>query len=153
MVQALHLTPGRRLLGCLEKLKGCGQIPSITASKHPLVILLLGLLKGEGDGASNVQALAAAVGCVPDEDDMMVTSNVDRLMRSLVHTMMSCSDYKVEDMGHRQELKFVVSKKYSGCSHRPRDEIIKQNHYAVTLRLNQFEGGEASAVQNVTYLP
>ena len=113
-----------------------------------MVTPLLELLKGDGEVTSSIEALAATVGCVPDEDEMMATSNVDRLMRSLVHTMMSCSDYKIEDMGHRHELKFVVSKKYSGCSHRPRDEIIKQKHYAVTLRLSQFEGGEVSPVQN-----
>ena len=148
MVQALHLTPGRRLLGCLEKLKSCVQLPSKTSPMHPLVNPLLDLLKGEGEGISNVQALAAAVGCAQDENELLVTSNVDQLMRHLVHSLMSCSDYKVRDMGHRHELKFVVSKRYSGCSHRPCDKIIKQQHFAVTLRLNQFEGGEISAVQN-----
>ena len=139
VIQALHLTPGRRLLGCLEKLRGCWQTPNNTYQMHPLVTHLLDCLKGEGDVTSSVQALAAAVGCAEDEDDLAVTRNVDRLMLPLVRTLMSCSDYKVRDMGHRQELKFVVSKKYSGCAHRPSDQIIKQQHYAATMRLNQFE--------------
>ena len=149
VVQALHLTPGRRLLGCLEKLKGCGQLPSINAPRHPLVTPLLDLLKGEGNGTSSVQALAEAVGCVQEEDEMMVKINVDRLMLPLVQTMMSCSDYKVEDMGHRQELKFVVSKMQAGCSHGPKvNKMIKQQHYAVTLQLKQLDGREVAAVQN-----
>ena len=135
-------------MGCLEKLKRCVQIPSKTAPMHPLVNPLLDLLKGEGEGISKVQALAAAVGCAEDERDLLVASSVDHLMLHLVHTLMSCSDFKVRDMGHRQELKFVVSKRYSGCSHRPCDKIIKHQHYAATLRLKQFEGGEVSAVQN-----
>ena len=144
VVQALHLTPGRRLLSCLEKLKSCVPISSNTAPMHPLVTPLLDLLKGEAEGNSSVQALSAAVGCVQD----VAISNVDQLLLHLVHTLMSCSDYKVRDMGHRHELKFVVTKTNSGCSHRPCDKTMKQQHYAVTLRLKQFEGGEVSAVQN-----
>ena len=148
MVQAVHLTPGRRLLPCLEKLQNCIRIHSRTASTHPFVTHLLNLLRDEGDSLSNLQALGVGVGCVRDDDDLMVTRNVDQILQHLVHTLMSCSDYKVRDMGHRQELKFVVTRKTSGCLHRPCDEIIKQKHYAVTLRLRQFEGGKVSAVQN-----
>ena len=144
MVQGLHLTPGRRLLGCLEKLKTCGETPSNNVPMHPLVNPLLDMLKGENEGTDSVDALAAALGCVQDD----VVTNVDRLMMHLVHTLMSCSDYKVRDMGHRQELKFVLSKRYSGCVHQKCDKIIKQQHYAGTLRLNQFDGGKDSAVQN-----
>ena len=144
MVQALHLTPGRRLLGCLQKLKSCMQIPSITAPMHPLVTPLLELLKDKGDSTSSVEALAAAVGCEQDE----ARSNVNQLMMPLVRAMMSSSDYKVRDMGHRHELKFVVTTTNSGCSHRPCDKTSKKEHYAATLKLNQFEGGEASSVQN-----
>ena len=132
----------------MEKLLSCGQIPSKTAPMHPLVTHLLHFLKGEGEVASSLQDLAAAVGCVPDEDDLTVTSNVDMIMQQLVHAMMSCSDYKVRDMGHRQELKFVVEKKVYGCPHRPSDEIIKHSDYAVTLRLKDFGGGNISAIQN-----
>ena len=132
----------------MEKLMSCTQIPSKTAPMHPLVTHILRLLKGEGQSASSLQDLAAAVGCFPDDDDMMVTSNVDLIMKHLVHAMMSCSDYKVRDMGHRQELKFVVEKKAYGCPHRPSDEIIKHSDYAVTLKLEDFRGRNVSAVQN-----
>ena len=148
MVQALHLTPGRRLLPCIEKLQHCMQIHRKTASIHPMVPHLLDLLRDEGDQTSSLQALAAAVGCVQDDDDLMVTRNADHLMQHLVHTLMSCSDYKIRDMGHRQELKFAVTKKSFGCLHRPCDEIVKHKHYPVTLRLKQFEGGKVSDVQN-----
>ena len=144
MVKALHLTPGRRLLGCLQKLKSCMQIPSLTAPMHRLVTPLLDLLKDKGDSTSSVEALAEAVGCEQDE----ARSNVNQLMMPLVHAMMSCSDYKVRDMGHRQELKFVVTTTNSGCSHRQCDKTIKKEHYAATLKLKQFEGGEVSSVQN-----
>ena len=141
MVQALHLTPGRRLLGCLQKLKSCMQIPSITAPMHPLVTPLLDLLRDKGDSTSSVEALAAAVGCEHDE----ARSNIDQLMVPLVRAMMSSSDY---NLGHRHELKFVVTTTNSGCSHRPCDKTSKKEHYAATLKLKQFEGGEASSVQN-----
>ena len=135
-------------MSTLDKLKGCTKIPSKVGPMHPLVTHLLDLLKDEGEATSSLQALAAAVGCAQDEDDLVVTRNVDQLLLHLVHTLMSCSDYKVRDMGHRQELKFVVTKKYSGCSHRPQDKLIKQEHYAVTLRLKHFDRGDGSAVQN-----
>ena len=130
----------------MEKLLSCGQIPSKTTPMNPLVSHILHFLKGEGQ--TSLQDLAAAVGCVSDEDDLIVTSNVDLIMKHLVHAMMSCSDYKVRDMGHRQELKFVVEKKVYGCPHRPSDEIIKHSDYAVTLRLKDFGGGNLSAIQN-----
>ena len=148
VLQALHLTPGRRLLACLEKLLSCPKIPSKTAPMHPLVGQILHFLKGEGQSTSSLQDLAASVGCVPDEDDLKVTSNVDLIMQHLVHAMLSCSDYKVRDMGHRQELKFIVEKKVYGCPHKPSDEIIKHSEYAVTLQLKNFRGRNLSAVQN-----
>ena len=134
-------------MASLEKLQGCPQIPCKIAPMHPSVAHLLNLLKNEGQSGSILEDLATAVGCVNDEDEA-VTSNVDQIMLPLVHAMMSCSDYKVRDMGHRQELKFVVDKKVYGCPHRPSDEIIKHSDYAVTLRLKQFQGGNLSAVQN-----
>ena len=146
VLQALHLTPGRRLLACLEKLHSVPQIPSKTATMHPFVTHLLHFLKEEGQGTKILQDIAAAVGCA--QDDRMITSKVDQLMLHLVHAMMSCSDYKVRDMGHRHELKFVVEKQVYGCPHRPSDEIIKQTDYSVTLKLNDFRGGNLSAVQN-----
>ena len=111
VLQSLHLTPGRRLLSCLEKLLNWPQIPSKTTPMNPLVSHILHFLKGEGQSTSSLHDLAVAVGCVSDEDDLMVTSNVDLIMKHLVHAMMSSSDYKVRDMGHRQELKFAVERK------------------------------------------
>ena len=132
----------------MEKLLNCPQIPSKTTPMNPLVSHILHFLKGDGQSTSSLHNLAVAVGCVSDEDDLMVTSNVDLIMKHLVHAMMSSSDYKVRDMGHRQELKFVVEKKAYGCPHRPSDEIIKHRDYAVTLKLKDFRGGNLSAVQN-----
>jgi hypothetical protein len=111
---------------------------------HPLITHLLDLLKGEGDSNRSVEALAAAVGCEHDE----ATSIVDQLMMPLVCALMSCSDYKVRDMGHRHELKFVVTTTNSGCLHRLREKTTKKQCYAATLNLKQFEGGEVSSVQN-----
>ena len=108
-------------MGTLDKLRGCMQIPSKTDPMDSVVTHLLDLLKDQGESTSSLQALAAAVGCFQDDDELMVTSNVDQLLLHLVHTLMSCRDYKVRDMGQRQELKFVLTKKYSGCSHRPQD--------------------------------
>ena len=125
------------------------QITNKATSMPPLVTHLLTLLKDEGEGTKSIQELAAAVGCVEDGDELLVTSNVDQLMLHLVHTLMSCSDYKVRDMGHRHELKFVVEKKVFGCPHRPSDEVAKHTDYAVTLRLKQFgKVGKLSSVQN-----
>ena len=109
---------------------------------------ILHLLKGECQTTSSLQDLAATVDCVPDEDDLMATSNVDLVMKHLVHAMMSSSDYKVRDMGHRQELKFTVEKRAYGCPHRPPDETIKHRDYAVTLKLKDFKGRHLSAIQN-----
>ena len=99
----------------------------------PIMQALIDLLNDEG-WTNSVQDLGVAVKAVKDEDGVMLTTNVDRLLQRIVRKLLWCSDYKVADMGHRHELKFVVERSYRGCPHNI-GEIVKHKCYPVSLQL------------------
>ena len=111
----------------------------------PIMQALIDLLNDEG-WTNSVQDLGVAVQAVKDEDGAMLTTNVDRLLQRIVRKLLWCSDYKVADMGHRHELKFVVEKSYHGCPHNI-GEIVKHKCYPVTLQLQELRGKKLCDVQ------
>ena len=111
----------------------------------PIMQALIDLLNDEG-WTNSVQDLGISVQAVKDEDGAMLTTNVDRLLQRIVRKLLWCSDYKVADMGHRHELKFVVEKSYHGCPHNI-GEIVKHKCYPVTLQLQELRGKKLCHVQ------
>ena len=130
IVQGLHLTPGRRFRSSLVKLRHALPFQN---PPDPFMQALVDLLKDEG-WTNSLEDLGVAVKAVKDEDDLILTTNVDRLLQRIVRELLWCSDYKVADMGHRHELKFVVKKSYHGCPHNI-GEVVKHKCYPVTLQL------------------
>ena len=106
---------------------------------------LADLLKDEG-WTNSLEDLGVAVKALKDEDDLMLTTNVDRLLQRIVRELLWCSDYKVADMGHRHELKFVIEKSYHGCPHNI-GEVVKHKCYPVTLQLEALMGKKLCDVQ------
>ena len=111
----------------------------------PFLQALADLLKDEG-WTNSLEDLGVAVKAVNDEEGLMLTTNVDRLLRIFVKKLLWCTDYKVADMGHRHELKFVVEKSYHGCPHNI-GEIVKHKCYPVTLQLQELRGKKLCDVQ------
>ena len=142
IVQGLHLTPGRRFLSSLVKLRHTLPFQN---PPDPFMQALADLLKDEG-WTNTLEDLGVAVKAVKDEDEVMLTTNVDRLLRSFVKKLLWCADYKVADMGHRHELKFVVEKSYHGCPHNI-GEIVKHKCYPVTLQLQELSGKKLCDIQ------
>ena len=111
----------------------------------PIKQALIDLLNDEG-WTNSLEDLGVAVKAVKDEDEKVLTTNVDQLLQRIVKELLWCTDYKVADMGHRHELKFVVKKSYRGCSHNI-GEVVKHKCYPVTLQLQALRGKKLCDIQ------
>ena len=107
---------------------------------------LIDLLNDEG-WTNSLEDLGVALKAVTDEDGPRLTTNVDLLLQRIVKKLLWCTDYKVADMGHRHELKFVIEKSYQGCSHKNTGEVVKHKCYPVTLQLEAPRGKKVCSVQ------
>ena len=104
------------------------------------------LLNDEG-WTNSLEDLGVALKAVNDVDDSRLTTNVDLLLQRIVKKLLWCSDYKVADIGHRHELKFVIEKSYQGCSHKNTEEAVRHKYYKVTLQLEAPRGRKLCNVQ------
>ena len=106
---------------------------------------LIDLLNDEG-WTNSLEDLGVTLKAVNDEDDQRLTTNVGLLLQKIVKKLLWCTDYKVADMGHRHELKFVIEKSYQGCPHNI-GEIVRHKCYPVTLQLEALRGTKLCNVQ------
>ena len=143
IVQGLHLTPGRRFRSTLVKLRH--SLP-FQNPPDPILQALIDLLNDEG-WTNSLEDFGVALKAMNDEDEPRLTTNVDLLLRRIVKKFLWCTDYKVADMGHRHELKFVVEKSYQGCSHKNIGEVVRHKFYPVTLQLETLRGNKVCNVQ------
>ena len=78
-------------------------------------VALLNLLQNLGL-CNSLQDLATSIQAVDDGKDC-VALNVNKLLCKLVETLAWADDYKLQDMAHRHEMKFVMNYGYGGCVH------------------------------------
>ena len=113
VVFGLHVTPGRRLRPTMEKLKARSKSNYQPDSFEEA---LLNLLKNS-NWSNSLQDLATSLNGFED-DNPCVMRNVDKLLHSLLESLAWADDYKLRDMAHRQELKFVMNYGEGGCVHK-----------------------------------
>ena len=78
-------------------------------------VALLHLLQNLG-WSNSLQDLATSIQAVDDGKECVVL-NVNKLLCKLVETLAWADDYKLQDMAHRHEMKFVMNYGYGGCVH------------------------------------
>ena len=129
LVQALHLTPARRLRPTMEKVQG---LSGAKLQPDSFQVALLHLLQNLG-WSNSLQDLATSIQAVDDGQEGVVL-NVNKLLCKLVETLAWADDYKLQDMAHRHEMKFVMNYGYGGCVHlQPR--VTKHRCIQLSLRV------------------
>ena len=129
VVFGLHLTPGRRLRPTMEKLKARSK-----SSYQPDSFdeALLNLLKNS-NWSNSLQDLATSLNSFED-DNPCVMRNVDKLLCSILESLAWADDYKLRDMAHRQELKFVMNYGEGSCVHK-KPAVEKHRCIQFSLRI------------------
>ena len=129
VILGLHVTPGRRLRPTMEKLKARSRSDNQPDSFEEA---LLNLLKNS-NWSNSLQDLAMSLKAFEDNDPC-VMRNVDKLLCSLLEKLAWSDDYKLRDMAHRQELKFVINYGEGGCVHQ-RPSVVKHRCIQFSLRI------------------
>ena len=144
-VLALHLTPSRRLKACLQKYKRCGREREIG-----IVSAVLSVLEGWSNGPHD---LAQLCGAFMDEDQLMVTSNVDCLLKSLLKELSFSEDYRVREFVHKHECKYSLSTTYVADCHFVSKPTLRHEFIEASLHLKRAkEGGPDLDVQSLQKL-
>ena len=129
-VLALHLTPSRRLKACLEKYQTCRP----HRKGGHIVDAVLTLLQGWSNGAED---LAKLVGAFRDEDDLVVSGNVDKVLKLLMEELSFSRDSRVQEFVHRHELKYSVSTTYTAECHLTSVPVRRHEFIDTTLHLRR----------------
>ena len=144
-VLALHLTPSRRLKACLQKYKRCGRERDIG-----IVSAVLSVLEGWSNGPHD---LAQLCGAFMDEDQLMVTSNVDCLLKSLLKELSFSEDYRVREFVHKHECKYSLSTTYVADCHFVSKPTLRHEFIEASLHLKKAkERGPDLDVQSLQKL-
>ena len=139
---ALHLTPGRRLRPTMEKYK---ELASVDQAPDSFQEALLHLLQDRG-WSNSLEDLARSIEANKD-DSASVSDNVNKLLGKLLETLAWSGDFKLRDMAHRHELKFVMSTGDGGCFHK-QPAVVKHQCVQLSLRLNK-SSDEAVTVEQL----
>ena len=129
LVLALHLTPARRLRPTMEKVQ---ELSTLQLPSDAFQVALLHLLQNLG-WSNSLQDLAMSIQAVDDGNEGVML-NVNRLLCQLVETLAWADDYKLQDMAHRHEMKFVMNFGYGGCVHL-QPEVTKHRCIQLSLRI------------------
>ena len=105
----------------LEKLKRCTPF-----SNPPDQVLkaLVELVQRQGWNNS-LQDLAASIGALTD-DQVRFKTNTDKVLTAILDRLANSGEWKLMEMCHRHELKYVVNTKLS-CSHRWNHQTDRRN--------------------------
>ena len=112
LVLAFHLTPARRLRPTMEKVQ---ELSTVQLPSDSFEVALLHLVQNLG-WSNSLQDLAMSIQAVDDGNEGVIL-NVNKLLCKLIETLAWTDDYKLQDMAHRHEMKFVMNYGYGGCVH------------------------------------
>ena len=142
LVLALHLTPGRRLRPTMEKYK---ELASLNQAPDSFQEALLHLLQDRG-WSNSLEDLARSIEACKDNSSA-VSDNVNKLLGKLLETLAWSGDFKLRDMAHRHELKFVMSIGDGGCFHK-QPAVVKHQCIQLSLHVNK-SSDEAVTVEQL----
>ena len=113
----------------MEKVK---ELSTLQLTSDSFQVALLHLLQNLG-WSNSLQDLAMSIQAVDDGNEGVIL-NVNKLLCSLVETLAWTDDYKLQDMAHRHEMKFVMNFGYGGCVHL-QPEVTKHRCIQLSLRV------------------
>ena len=131
LVLALHLTPGRRLQPTMLKYR---ELSNFNQGPDSFEEALLHLLQDRG-WSNSLGDLARSIDAYED-DNSSVFDNVNKLLGKLLETLAWSGDFKLRDIAHRHELKFVMSIGDGGCFHK-QPAVVKHQCIQLSLRVNK----------------
>ena len=131
VVLALHLTPGRRLEPTMEKYR---ELSSFNQGPDSFQGALLHLLQDCGS-PNSMDDLARSIEAYKD-DNSSVSDNVNKLLDKIIETLAWSDDFKLRDMAHRHELKFVMSIGDGGCYHK-QPAVVKHQCIQLSVRVSK----------------
>ena len=138
---ALHLTPGRRLQPTMAMYRDLWPNLGPDSFQEALFHLLLdcGSSNSLGNIAKSIEA--------HQDDSSSVSENVNKLLSKLLEILAWSGDFKLRDMAHRHELKYMMSIGDGGCYHK-RPQVVKHNCIQFSLRVNKLSD-EAVTVEQL----
>ena len=133
VLQALHLTPGRRLSATVAQwLQTKLRNP---ATKDNVLSTLSDLLR-PNPWSFSLSDLAQEIGCREDHEEN-VTWSLHTVMENLMNRLAWSMDGKVADMAHRHEVCITSKATTSGCTHNQVED--PEPRFAVSLYLGQLK--------------